>query len=264
SRLKSLTFQRKLRITVFVTGLGAIFVMPRLRFLRLFLYVFKLLKWEFVFQNSDDLLELNRYSSANSLKFIIPGTPLDFSVFKLKGLNQGPLRVGMVARILKDKGVDDYISLANDLKLDQRFKFYYYGDVDINNPNSFNKAIIKRRFEEADIVWIDDERNISDIYTFDIACLFSKREGFPRVIIEAGSQSIPTLIKNNKGIRHSVIDDINGYKFDTMGEVKSCLVKLCSARNELLNLKKSSYDYTLKHFETSSYLKSYLSVLNNS
>ncbi|SAK63884.1 glycosyltransferase family 4 protein [Caballeronia ptereochthonis] len=164
-----------------------------------------------ILQNSDDLeffrtsklvdesiLRLIRSSGVSLTRFQMrPDTPVD---------DHKPLRVLLAARLLRDKGIDEYISAARALKGENRtVEFLLAGLPDDGNPASVEKAVVESWVEAGLVKWLghvdDMPKLLSEI---DVMVLPSYREGLPKSLIEAAACGVPLVTTSAPGCREVV------------------------------------------------------------
>ena len=141
----------------------------------------------------------------------------------------------MVCRMLKDKGVIEFINAALLLKEKYKdlLKFKLVGDIDLENPSSLTKEELIFLTDGEYISWEGFKADVIDIYTkSDIVCLPSYREGLPKSLIEAMSVGCPIITTEAAGTRECVINGWNGF----LVPVKDSI--LLSEYIELLSLNK--------------------------
>tara|TARA_B100001093_G_C26828101_1_gene1014932 strand:- start:1454 stop:2593 length:1140 start_codon:yes stop_codon:yes gene_type:complete len=168
------------------------------------------------FQNKDDLnlfYELNIISK-NKPVSIINGSGINLIKYSYKPIIDMPDKVNflMISRLLKDKGIHEYIKAASIIS--NRFsniKFTLVGSLD-PNPTGIKSYEIKKLEREGIIEWIeevDDVRNL--ISESHIYVLPSYREGTPRTVLEAMSIGRAIITTDTPGCRETVIDGDNGF-----------------------------------------------------
>ncbi len=119
----------------------------------------------------------------------------------------------LIARMLRDKGVGEYVEAARQLR--QRWpqaEFCLLGFVDVQNPAAISRAEMDAWVAEGVVNYLgvsDDVR--TQIATADCIVLPSYREGTPRTLLEAAAMARPIVTTNAVGCREVVDDGINGY-----------------------------------------------------
>jgi glycosyltransferase involved in cell wall biosynthesis len=226
-----------------VSGLGYSFINTHINFKTIFLK--KLMKFAFnsnniffIFQNIDDYNYYNKLKLVKPNNFIIiKGSGVDQFKFKQKiyKSNNSNINIVMVCRMLKDKGVIEFINAALLLKEKYKdlLKFKLVGDIDSENPSSLTKEELFFLTDGEYISWEGFKADVFDIYTkSDIVCLPSYREGLPKSLIEAMSVGCPIITTEAAGTRECVINGWNGF----LVPVKDSI--LLSEYIELLSLNK--------------------------
>jgi glycosyltransferase involved in cell wall biosynthesis len=210
-----------LRIPVInnIEGLGSAFISRSLltKIVRLLYKVALRRSRKVVFLNSDDReffvgAGLARAEVADK----VPGCGMDLLRFQAvppPPLLARPFSFLLVARMLKDKGVEEFVEAARIVK--EAFpatQFRLLGFVDSRNPNSISLKRIND-WEEAGLVTYlgkaDDVRpHLTDA---DCVVLPSYREGIPRSLLEASAMARPVIATNAVGCRDVVDDNVNGF-----------------------------------------------------
>jgi N,N'-diacetylbacillosaminyl-diphospho-undecaprenol alpha-1,3-N-acetylgalactosaminyltransferase len=172
-----------------------------------------------IFKLSDTVMFVNQDDPAYLIsKKIIPPE----KVFQMKGVgidtrhwhpepktDEG-LRVTMIARAIKHKGVVEFIEAANQLS--QKFPdvtFQFVGSPDDGNRFSLSETFMKT---QCSLHYLGHQDNIRHILSqSDIFVLPSYREGLPRTSMEAASMGLPIVTTDVVGCRETVEDGINGF-----------------------------------------------------
>ncbi|MBT6047966.1 MAG: glycosyltransferase [Candidatus Scalindua sp.] len=228
-----LLFARAPKFFIGVTGLGNTFIKAkRLEgFIRV-VFRIALRRASFVFfQNDDDVnLFVNELGLERKkvLKFTSPG--VDIQRFKMRDgyKMSGKLKVLLVARLLWQKGVGDFVNVYKKLKevgLDRYYIFTLVGEQDNEHPDKLLDDDV-REIEEIGIEWVPWTDLIEKYYADNDVLLFmSKREGGPRAILEASSTGMPTIGSNCIGVRELIFDGETGYRVET-GAIDDIIEKL--------------------------------------
>lgn len=204
-----------------VTGLGYVFTDEKITWLRRLvvgLYRLSLNCADFTFfQNQDDYdFFLSRGLIKKSGTALLPGSGVDCEHFSpLAGLS--PLKKSqptylMVSRLLKDKGVYEFVEAACRVKVRHpKARFQLLGRRDVRNPNVVPESDLKRWDKEGLVSWLGEVSDVRPIIAeSDVVVLPSYREGTPRALLEAAAMAKPIITTDAVGCREVVDDKING------------------------------------------------------
>lgn len=201
-----------------IAGLGAVFSKNSpLTLLVRTLYRLALSRSSRVFfQNPDDQsMFVSQGLVKAKISDRVPGSGIDLVRFAPVTLPNGPtLRFLLVARMLWEKGVGDFVEAARILK--QRglcIDFCLLGFLDVQNPSSISRQQMDIWIEEGIVRYLGASDNVADeIALADCIVLPSYyREGTPRILLEAAAMARPIVTTNAVGCREVVDDGINGY-----------------------------------------------------
>lgn len=212
-----------LRIPVInnIAGLGAVFIKDGwlVRVVR-WLYRMALKRSAKVFFQNDDDRQL--FISGGLVRAevteLLPGSGIDLNRFTpafttaVHDVNS-KFRFLLIARMLRDKGVGEYVEAARLLR--QRWpqaEFCLLGFVDVQNPAAISRAELEAWVAEGVVNYLgvsDDVR--TQIATADCVVLPSYREGTPRTLLEAAAMARPIITTDAVGCREVVDDGVNGY-----------------------------------------------------
>ena len=202
-----------------INGLGSAIIKENfLSKILKYLYKFSLIYSRKVFfQNNDDLDFFVNNKLVNKNKTgIVPGSGVDTKSFNDCTSTDNELTFLLVSRLLKDKGIYEYIAAIKNLKQkDIKCTFLLAGQFDFGNPSAITKEEVKE-WEDASIIkFLGKTDNIKEFFKIsDVIVLPSYREGLSRVLIEAASASKPIITSNVAGCKDVVDDGVNGYLSD--------------------------------------------------
>jgi glycosyltransferase involved in cell wall biosynthesis len=150
---------------------------------------------------------------------LLPGSGIDLVMFAPVPYPVGGLpradgfRFLLIARMLRDKGVCEYVEAARQLR--QRWpqaEFCLLGFLDVQNPAAIARSKMAAWVAEGVVNYLgvsDDVR--AQIATADCIVLPSYREGTPRTLLEAAAMARPIITTDAVGCREVVDDGVNGY-----------------------------------------------------
>jgi glycosyltransferase involved in cell wall biosynthesis len=168
------------------------------------------------FQNNEDLNEFIKRGFVEKIKAErLPGSGVDLNKFRpVKTKKREKITFLLVARLLWDKGIGEYISAAREIKKKYfNTEFQIIGFADSDNPSAIPKSNIDRWVEEGIINYLGYTDNIMEKYA-NVDCVVLPsyyREGVPRSLLEAASMAIPIITTSAVGCRDVVDDGINGF-----------------------------------------------------
>ena len=166
-----------------------------------------------VIENHDDLQNLinNSFAKPHAIA-LIKGAGVDTEKFKMVPEPDGPIKVIMVSRLLRDKGVREFIDAAKIVHgLRSSVEFLLVGDVDNGNPTSLTRHELNELSQSNSIKLLGARTDIAELLASShIACLPSYREGLPKSLIEAASCGRPIVTTNVPGCREVVEEMTNG------------------------------------------------------
>lgn len=164
------------------------------------------------FQNPDDealFRQLNILSSATQ-SCVVNGSGVDIAFYSVAPLPSS-ISFLLVARLLGDKGIREYINSARAIReLHPEVVFRLVGAVDLN-PDSICKSELDSWVEEGVISYYGQLSDVRPaIAESSVFVLPSYREGTPRSVLEAMSMGRAIITTDAPGCRETVIDGENG------------------------------------------------------
>jgi len=165
-----------------------------------------------IVQNPEDLVLLERSGVAASRLRLIRGAGVDLQVFRPVAPPPGPPCVVLVARMLRDKGVGEFVEAARRLTAaGLSARFVLVGDPDPANPASVSEHTLREWSGKHGIEWWGRRDDMPAVLrAAHIACLPSYREGLPKTLLEAAACGLPIVTTDAPGCREMVEDGVNG------------------------------------------------------
>ena len=191
------------------------------------------------FQNKDDLnlFRENRLISYQ-LTDVLPGSGINLNYFSPEGnvksssINS-PFKFLLIARMLKDKGVVEYVNAAQILKeAGVNAEFCLLGFLDVQNPAAISTEQMKAWTEQGFVRYLGASDDVRvHIAQADCIVLPSYREGTPRSLLEAAAMAKPIITTDVVGCKEVVVDGENGMLCDAKNSID-----LASKMNKMLLL----------------------------
>ncbi len=210
-------------VVAMISGLGYAFTSQELKARALALVAMSLYRRSLpladrvVFQNADDRQMFEHLGLLGGVRDVqqIPGSGVDLARFA-----EAPLPAGgrveflFVGRLLRDKGVVDFVDAARALRAlrtdDERFGFRIAGFLD-ENPSGVARAELDQWTRSGTVEWLG---RLEDVRPALAACavfvLPSHREGMPMAALEAMSTGRAVVTCDVAGCREAVVDGESG------------------------------------------------------
>lgn len=167
-----------------------------------------------IFENQDDLETfVNTGSVRHAEAVLIRGAGIDLVHFCPKSEPTGVPVVVLIARMLRDKGVAEFVAAAKLLH-DQGIagRFALVGDPDPGNPASIPLQKLQAWHGQDGVEWWGWRDDVASVLSeASIACLPSYREGLPKSLLEAAACGLPIVTTDAPGCREVVVDGENGF-----------------------------------------------------
>lgn len=169
------------------------------------------------FQNEEDRdIFLSQKIVDISMTDRLPGSGVDLQRFYLSpSQDDGVVRFLLVARMLYDKGIGQYIEAARHLKAKygSNVEFRLLGFLDVSNPSAVTKKDMQSWVNEGIVTYLGTSDNVEkEIALVDCMVLPSYyREGVPKSLLESGAMGKPIVTTDNVGCRETVDDGVNGF-----------------------------------------------------
>ena len=199
-----------------VSGLGTAFIRPgALQQVVTHLYRFAFRRAPVVFfQNDEDrqLFTHRRIVRENQAR-ILPGSGVDLQFFAPAPAADGPPTFLLVGRLLRDKGVLEFVEAARALRpLLPGARFQLLGPIDGGNRTAIRQAELDAWAKEGVVEHLGTTDDVRPYIAAATAVVLpSYREGMPRSLLEAAAMARPLIAADVPGCREIVDDGLNGY-----------------------------------------------------
>ena len=198
-----------------VSGLGTAFLMGGpLRALITAMYRFAFKRCPAVFfQNPDDLeLFVDGRIIERSQAQLVPGSGIDLAYYAPAPLTPGPPRFLLIGRLLRDKGICEYVEAARMLRAEHpEARFQLLGPIDEGNRSAVTRDDLDRWIADGAIDYLGPVEDVRPhIAAATVIVLPSYREGLPRSLLEGAATGRPLIATDVPGCREVVENGING------------------------------------------------------
>lgn len=216
-----------------VTGIGSVVNMTGLKkafILALFKLAYKNATCV-MFQNATNMQLALKSRMIKGKYRLIPGSGVDLNRYPVQiypaggdGITGEKVIFNYIGRILRDKGVDDYIEAARQIRVDYpETEFNMLGFVE---PSEIHYENMLKKLGEQNIVYYrGNQKDIKPWISRAHAIIHPSMygEGISNVLLENASSGRPIITTNNPGCQDVVNDNVSGYIYK--GGSVDCLVK---------------------------------------
>jgi len=168
-----------------------------------------------LFLNQDDMdIFLTTKIIQQEKALLLPGEGVDINHYKLcekVKISENKITFLMIARLLKDKGIYEYIEAIKKIKND-KVEFLLAGVLDKGNPTSIKEEELQGWIKDGIVRYLGKTDDIKEFLKLaDVIVLPSYREGLSRVLLEACSCEKFIITSDIAGCKELCIDGENGY-----------------------------------------------------
>ncbi len=200
-----------------VSGLGTAFLSnhPKHRVVRRLYGVANGRAHATFFQNPSDLEHFQRIRlSIGRRTAVLPGSGVNTGHFAFDPLDRPVRSFVMVARLIAEKGVVEYLDAARQARASRPdLRFVLVGPPETDGPGRVPLEQVHSYAGDVDYVG-----ELADVRPAlrEAECLVlpSYREGMPRTVLEAASMGRVSLVSDVEGCRHAIEDGVTGFLFE--------------------------------------------------
>ncbi len=215
-----------------------------------------------MFVNSDDPNYLQSKGIINPSKIVkINGVGIDTVKWMRKHKAKEPLTVIMIARLIRHKGVLEYLEACQNLKAKYpSIRFVYVGGEDSGNPSGLKKEIFN---EFSSVEYLGERSDIKELLEDShIFVLPSYREGMPRTVLEAMSMEVAVVGADAIGTRDCIKDGVTGLlaQVKDTKSLEEAIEKLIVDGALRMKLAKRGREVCVKEYDIKPIIKEHLRV----
>ena len=223
----------------------------------------------FIFQNRDDARMVEFAGLDKVTVYMIGGSGVDLSAIAMRPHPAGATTVvGLPSRLLRDKGVYEFVDAARQLRERGRdARFLLIGDPDPTNPSSVKPKEVEAWVADGAIEWRPHTRHISTaLASLHIVALPSYREGFPKTIIDASAAGRASVTSDVPGCRDAIVDGITGLLFPAKDSVAlaDTIDELILDRDRCIAMGQAARRHAETHFDVREVTARHLEIYRNS
>lgn len=156
-----------------------------------------------VIQNDSELARLTLTTCMRNRTVLISGAGVDLDAYEMTPEPPAPVTVLLPARMLKSKGVEEFVAAARLLRpAHPAVRFWLAGGVDPANRSAITAQTLAQWQAEGVVEWLGHCADMPGLLRrCHIVCLPSHGEGLPRALAEAAAAGKPLIATNIPGCR---------------------------------------------------------------
>lgn len=263
----------KAKVVNNIAGLGSLFVSHSLasRIAKLLYRISQPLADFVFFQNEEDRkLFLDAGIVKQQFTDRLPGSGVDLSRFVVTPApDDGSVKFILVARMLREKGVELYVEAARQLHQQYpNLEFNLLGFIDEDNPSGISRTQIEQWQNDGTINYLGTTDDVTKVLANQDCVVLPSyyREGVPKSLLEAAAMGKPIVTTDNVGCRETVDNGLSGFLCtpNDLLSLKNALDKIITMTHA--QRKKFGCAGRIKienEFDENMVIKAYLSQLTN-
>ena len=219
-------------------------------------------------QNAEDVATARRHKLCEAERIAFLGNGIDCTLFVRSGvsgavranlsseigIDPGALVVGMVGRLVREKGYLDLFEAFRDVRKSlPRAMLICVGPEEAQEKDRVTHADAVRAGLDKDAVrFLGYRTDVMELLSLmDVLVLPSHREGYPRVVMEAAAMGIPTVVTDIRGSREAVDDGRTGLivPLKKPRALAGAIIELLSDGNRRREMGKRARALALRRFD---------------
>ena len=205
--------KNRIPIIISITGLGTALEYPGiLQKITTFLYKMASKCASIVyFQNYDNNQFFIKHGIRMKASALVPGSGVNLNKFKVLPYPDGDeVHFVMITRVLKQKGIDEYIEAARYIRKKYPNSFFHVigGCIDENYL-----SVLLEEQNNGTIIYEGEQSDIIKFHTISSCTIHPSYypEGMSNVLLESGACGRPIITTDRSGCREAIEDGVNGY-----------------------------------------------------
>lgn len=259
----------KLEFIPTVTGIGTAFQKDGiLKKIVVFLNKLALRKSKKVFfQNKTNLqIYLENKIIFKEQTYLVNGSGVNLNKFKYDIQNKSnPIKILFIGRIMKEKGIEEYLEVAKNLKrkYSKKIIFQILGQYEEEKYKLQLEELVENDVIEYLGISKDVRKEIAEVH-----CLVnpSWHEGMSNVLLEAGAMKRFLIATEIPGCKEIVLNEKTGFTFERQNiiELERKIEKFISlTEKEYEGYIEKSYEHIRNNFSREKVVEEYLKIVNN-
>lgn len=235
--------------------------------------------YKFSLLSADRVITLNRpnyefilsngYAKKEKLILFEGGEGVNLEKFPYAKNQFDETRFLMVARVLYDKGYQEYVDAAEIVKAKYpNTKIELLGPLDEISPMGVPREVVENDTKSGKISYLGSTNDVPSYLRQNgvvVVVVSSYNEGLNRSLMEACAMARPIITTNIPGCQETVDDGISGYLVpvkDSKSLAETMIKFIELSREQKEQMAEASYAKALKNFDLESVLKKYDNIID--
>ncbi len=207
----SIFFKKDFKVIVSITGLGFLFANTLLaRILRLITRLLIILRINrtinlIIFQNIENQKDFVKYSKYKNKTKIVEGSGLNTKKIKVNKNTTKKTKVIFVGRLMKEKGIYEYIKIAKLMNKESSLEFYIAGKPDFGNKSSISEEELQNITNSPYVKYLGQIDVYEQLSEYDLLIQPSHHEGLSRILLESTYAGLYCICNDIPGIREIIM-----------------------------------------------------------
>ncbi len=165
------------------------------------------------FQNTADMNLLVKQNVVNDNYGLLPGSGVNLNSYKVLSYpsKDDPISFNFVARVMKDKGIDEYLEAAKVIK--KKYSHTIFNVIGMIEQPHYKEIL--EEYERKGIIKYHGFQNDTIPFMKQCSCTInpSYSEGMSNVLLESAASGRPIIASDIPGCKEIIDEGINGYTF---------------------------------------------------
>ncbi|MEG2246576.1 MAG: glycosyltransferase family 4 protein [Peptostreptococcaceae bacterium] len=166
------------------------------------------------FQNTADMDLLIKQNVVGDNYGLLPGSGVNLNNYKVLPYpsEDEPISFNFVARVMKDKGIDEYLEAAKEIK--EKYKNTEFNVIGMIDQLHYKEIL--EDYEKKGIIKYHGFQNDTIPFIEKCSCTInpSYTEGMSNVLLESAACGRPIIASNIPGCQEIIDNNVNGYIFE--------------------------------------------------
>ena len=231
-------FKKNFKVIVSITGLGFLFADTLLaKMLRNISKPIIRLKINtsvdiLIFQNKNNLDQFVKYSNYKNNSIMISGSGLNINKFVTKKEPNDVTKIIFVGRLMREKGINEFLKIAEEFVDDDRVLFFVAGKPDFGNKSSLNAIQFEQLQKNPAVNYLGEIDVQKELSKYDLLLQPSYHEGFSRILIESIYSGVFCIANNIFGMKEIIEKTKYGVLIDgnNINDYKNEIIKFIDSQ----------------------------------